>query len=148
MYANWAGLIVNTNFHLGEGALSMRIGVFTASEASAALLLGLGSAPRQWIVSSQPAVLGATKARQAQRKCATAAHSLRYPLLPLSSKPLCAAWGAATTTVGRGAQGGGGGAKEADRGGKRGAAAPCYNETILGSKQPTSGINFMMDTHI
>ena len=24
MYANWAGLIVNTNFHLGEVALSMR----------------------------------------------------------------------------------------------------------------------------
>ena len=60
MYANWAGLIVNTNFDLGERALSMRSRV-GASEASTALLLGLRSAPRQWIVSSQPAVLSSNK---------------------------------------------------------------------------------------
>ena len=82
--ANWARLIVNTNFHFGRRGSPLsfwpgehqRREVFTPPEASTALLLG--SDPRQWIVSSQPAVLRATKARQAQRKCATAAHSLRY----------------------------------------------------------------------
>ena len=128
MYANWAGLIVDTNFHLGgEGGLSLsdptrsRMGEGGVYMHLRGLncIAPLGSAPRQWIVLSQPAVLGATKARQAQRKCATAAHSLRYPL-PLSSKPLCAAWGAATTTVGRGAQGGGRGGPKRRTGGQKG----------------------------
>ena len=87
--ANWARLIVNTNFHFGRRGSPLsfwpgehqRREVFTPPEASTALLLG--SDPRQWIVSSQPAVLRPTKARQAQRKCATAAHSLRrYPHHP------------------------------------------------------------------
>ena len=90
IYANWGGLMVKTNFDSEEGSLSNWgspagwWGLLVMLSASSELeKLGRPNCiawigPRQWIVSSQPAVLRPTKARQAQRKCATAAHSLRY----------------------------------------------------------------------
>ena len=93
IYANWGGLMVKTNFDSKEEVpLKLRKmggGLLGMLRASSELeKLGRPNCiawirPRQWIVSSQPAVLRPTKARQAQRKCATAAHSLRrYPHHP------------------------------------------------------------------
>ena len=111
IYANWGGLMVKTNFDSEEEVpLKLRKPcwmVGAAGDVECIFWTGeLGRpnciawiGPRQWIVLSQPAVLRPTKARQAQRKCATAAHSLRryphHPTTPPYSKPLCAAWGAA-----------------------------------------------------
>ena len=111
IYANWGGLMVKTNFDSEEEVpLQLRKPcwmVGAAGDVECIFWTGeLGRPnciawirPRQWIVLSQPAVLRPTKARQAQRKCATAAHSLRryphHPTTPPYSKPLCAAWGAA-----------------------------------------------------
>ena len=98
------GTNVNTNFHLGEDGLSLcdRLweagwGVFTASEASTGLLLG--SAPRQWIVLSQPAVLSRNKSPPSTKEMRNGRAFLEKipppPTTPPYSKPLCAAWGAA-----------------------------------------------------
>ena len=79
MYANWAGLIVNTNFHLGEeGSLGEKEGEVGSGEASKLHYCSDRPQDNELCRASRPCSR-ATKARQAQRKCATAAHSLRYP---------------------------------------------------------------------
>ena len=153
MYANWAGLIVDTNFHFGslsfwpdEKQDGGGGGVYCIREASTALLFSDRPQDNELCRASRPC--------WEQQKPAKHKGNAQRPRIPWDTPSLSPANPCAPLEARRqqpseeAHRGGGGGAKEADRGGKRGPAAPCYNKTILGSKQPTSRINFMMDTHI
>ena len=117
MYANWAGLIVNTNFHLGEGSLSMRSRVrLDLARPQSCIIARIGPKTMNCV---EPAGRALEQQKPAKHK-----GNAQRPRIPWDtpSKPLCAAWGTATTTVGRGAQGAKGGQGGGAKGGRAGWA--------------------------